>query len=260
MPSFTLLLQTIEETGEALQLEATEDWSQGRTLYGGLSAALCLEAARRRFPDLPPLRAGQFTFAGPANGLLRMRPEILRQGRSTAIVGVDMTAAAGLAVRAVLTFGAMRQSALDYVSLPAPETLPPADCPNFAVGESGPTFFRHFEVCRAGGSIPVSGAAVPEFLLWVRHRDAAGVDPLTGLLALADAPPPAALAMFDRFAPISTMTWAVNVVGQPEAADWHLISTRAENIKDGYSSQRMVVWGRSGAPLIAAQQNVAVFI
>jgi hypothetical protein len=51
--------------------------AQGRTTYGGCSAALCLEAAKRLLRDqrhssgaaeLPPLRSAQVAFVGPAGG------------------------------------------------------------------------------------------------------------------------------------------------------------------------------------------------
>ena len=45
----------------------------------------------------------------------------------------------------------------------------------------------------------------------MRHRDAAGVDPYVALIALGDALPPAATAVFEDWAPVSTITWDVHV-------------------------------------------------
>jgi hypothetical protein len=56
------------------------DWLQGRTAYGGLSAALCLQATVRSHADLPPLRSAQFCFIGPATGELDIAAAVLRQG------------------------------------------------------------------------------------------------------------------------------------------------------------------------------------
>ncbi|MEK7264701.1 MAG: acyl-CoA thioesterase domain-containing protein, partial [Pseudomonadota bacterium] len=52
----------------ALKGRVAENWLQGRTIYGGMTAALCLEGALRTFPDLPPLRSAQISFVGPAEG------------------------------------------------------------------------------------------------------------------------------------------------------------------------------------------------
>ena len=84
---------------------------------------------------------------------------------------------------------------------------------------------------------------------------------LTGLLALADAPPPAAMALFKAPAPISTMTWSIEVLDAPTPGDdgWRLIRSEAEQIEGGYSSQSMSIWDEAGAPLLVSRQCVAVF-
>ena len=67
-----------------------DDWLQGRTAFGGLSAALCWEAAQRVGDALPPLRSAQFAFVGPAGGRLRIEPTLLRRGKSAAFYSVDL--------------------------------------------------------------------------------------------------------------------------------------------------------------------------
>jgi hypothetical protein len=70
------------------------------------------------------------------------------------------------------------------------------------------------------------------------------------------------MTLFPTFGPISTMTWALDIVGLPAPHDdgWRLLRSRAETIGDGYSTQEMAVWDGAGMPLIVARQNVAVFI
>ena len=86
MMSFVELLASIVPTDAGFAVDAPPSWSQGRTLYGGISSALCLEAVHRAFPDLPPLRSAQIAFVGPASGNVSMHPTILRRGKSTAFV------------------------------------------------------------------------------------------------------------------------------------------------------------------------------
>ncbi|MBS0410101.1 MAG: thioesterase family protein [Proteobacteria bacterium] len=263
MTTFSALLdQTTRENG-AWVSQVTDDWRQGRTLYGGLSAALCLNAALEAFADLPPLRSAQFAFVGPAAGAVSAAPAILRQGKSATSVSVDLSGEGGLATRALLTFGAARPSAYARASLPAPvaATAPDASGPFFR-NEGRPTFSQHFDVRNAGGARPVTAAEDPDVLVWLRHHDLAARTTLTGLLALADATPPAAMSAFTAPAPISTMTWMVDVVGdcaQVGPDGWLLMSSRAETIADGYSAQGMTLWTQDGRPLVAARQMVAVF-
>ncbi|WP_029915527.1 thioesterase family protein [Caulobacter sp. UNC358MFTsu5.1] len=265
MTSYTDLLaaMTAADTGftAPMKVNVTDDWRQGRTTYGGLSAALCVEAAQRTFADAPPLRSAQFAFVGPAAGELSIQVRPLRQGKSTLFVAVDLVGEQGVATHGVLTFGAARASVVAYGEVPCPTVAPPQACEPFFPGErGGPNFTGQFEVRMAGGARPLSGGA-PEYLLWIRHRDPAART-LSALVALADTPPPPAMTLFPTFGPISTMTWALDIVGLPDAKDdgWRLLRSRAETIADGYSTQEMHLWDAAGTPLIVARQNVAVFI
>ena len=75
MTSFSDLIAAISAEGETT---IPEDWRQGRTTYGGLSAALCVAGALRAVPGLPALRAAQFVFVGPPTGGLRISATVLR--------------------------------------------------------------------------------------------------------------------------------------------------------------------------------------
>jgi len=261
MTEFTELLAAVERTDTGWTSTVTDDWLQGRTLYGGLSAALSLNAAMLAFNGLPPLRSAQVTFIGPATGAVTASPSMLRQGKSAAYVGVDLVGEAGLAARAVFTFGAARQSAFCERRLAAPDAPPPEACEPF-FGLARPTFSHHFDAVSAGRSRPVTGAADPDYLVWLRHKDPAARSGVLGLLALADATPPAAMAMFSAGAPISTMTWMVDILADPDdlgGDGWLLLESRAEMVCEGYSAQPMALWTRDGRPLIAARQCVAVF-
>lgn len=260
MTTYTDLIAAMTATETGLAAHVTDDWRQGRTTYGGLSAALCLEAALKAAPDAPPLRSGQFAFVGPAAGELDIRTQVLRRGKSTLFMGVDLIGEQGLATRAILAFGAARESRLSHRDLPAPATVAPDAAPDFFPSGTGPNFTQQFEFKTAGGT-PIGTPGAPDFLVWIRHKDPAARS-LAALVALADALPPPAITRFPERAPISTMTWSLDVLAQPSAHDdgWRLMKSRADTILEGYSAQDMAIWDRAGAPLIVARQNVAVFI
>ena len=257
---FTALLEGMSFDGSSVNAFITEDWLQGRATFGGLVAALCLEAAYRAFDDLPPLRSAQFSFVGPAGGEIRMTPSMLRRGKSVSFAGVDLVGESGLAARAVLSFGACRPSATVHPGNPAPSVAPPERCPPF-FGDTKPAFAQHFEYRHAGGPRPLTGASDPEFLVWLRHKDVKAGQSLPALVALADAPPVAALTLVKAIAPISTMTWLLDFLMEPpaHASAWHLVRSRAETVRNGYASHAINVWAMSGDPILAGRQNVAVF-
>jgi acyl-CoA thioesterase len=262
MTSFCELMAALTRDGDVFKTVVPDDWLQGRTAYGGLSAALCVEATRRALPGLPPLRSAQFTLIGPSAGPLSIVVSTLRRGKSAVFVNVDLTGEAGLAARAVLSFGAARNSALTYSDLPAPAVAAIADSPPFFPEKSTINFQQHFESRFAGAARPFTSGAAPEYRIWFRHRDPNAWDGIVPLIALADAPPPPAMVMFPRPAPISTMTWSLDMLSDAPATKdgWWLIGSKTETSHQGYSTQAMMVWDSDLRPAIAHRQNVAIFI
>lgn len=239
-----------------------ENWLQGRTFYGGLTAALCLEGALRAFPELPPLRSAQVSFIGPAEGEVSVGAEVLRQGKSVTFVGADLSGEGGLAARAVFAFGAARASMFNRHFTQMPDVPGPDGSGNFfPPGFEGPVFAHNFEVRLAKGGVPMTASPDHDHFLWVRHRDPKATS-IAALLALADMPPPAVMPMFPAPARISSMNWGLNfLTDHPQTEDgWWLLESRAENAAEGYSSQDMFVWSSSGEPVIAGRQSVAIFI
>ncbi len=260
LTGFSQLLDGLEADGDTFSITLASDWLQGRTAYGGLSAALCLAATLRANPSLPPLRSAQFAFIGPATGMLQITPSVLRQGKSAVFVGVDLTGDSGLAVRATLCFGAGRTLPGEYGGLVFPALRPPDRCPDFYTFANRPNFMAHFDGRLAGGGAALSASARPEMLVWLRHRDA-GVDDLVRLIALADALPPAAFAAFDAAVPISTMTWSIDMLdaNPVSTSGWWLVQGIAETIEQGYSAQATVIWSGDGRPVLCARQTIAIF-
>lgn len=258
----TEMLAGIQPTGNGLGVSVPADWLQGRAIYGGLSAALCLTAAQKTFDGLPPLRSAVVSFIGPAGGDVELAATKLRQGKSTAFINVDLMGDGKLAVRANFCFGARRPSQFAKRWLPAPEVPAVDDCGPFFPEGAAPNFAGHFNSRRASGHSPVSGADKGDLCAWIQHKDADAHESTEGLVALADAMPPAAMSLFTEPAPISTMTWMFDVVTHPVATrgGWWLSRSVADTAYEGYSAQKMAVWNTDGQPVIIGQQNVAVFI
>lgn len=237
-----------------------DDWRQGRTLYGGIQAALAVSAAERAHPDLPPLRSAQIAYVGPSTGAVEIAPTLIRAGKSSAFIAANVRAEAGPAAQALFCFGAARASAHSFSQLPMPAAPSPDACESFFHPPVAPTFSQHFDGRLAGGAKVVTGATRPELLLWLRHRDDHAPDGAASLLALGDAPPPAAMTMFTDRAPISTMTWSVDVlVDSFDGGSWYLLQVLGDTVADGYSSQTMTMWDAAGRPVMAARQTVAIY-
>ncbi len=264
MSSLAEVVAALAPEGESFVIEAPEDWAQGRTLYGGMTAALAYEALKRTHGELPPLRSAQFTFVGPASGRLRFTSPLLRRGRSSAIFASECVNDDGTVARAVFVFGGARESKVAHDYLTAPEVARPETLKPFRKEGEGarPGFWNNFETRLAsGGRLLEIDAPRPEFAVWTRFLNAGAADPNTALLALADCLPPAAMVHFPQPGPISTMTWTVDVMAPPERLDaWHLLWASSEQAGEGYSMQAMTLWDDAGKPLAVGRQAVAIFV
>jgi acyl-CoA thioesterase len=255
------VLASLVQEGEDYLIEAPEAWSQGRTLYGGMTAALSYSAVRRACGDLPPLRTAQFSFIGPATGQLRFRPVLLRRGRSAGIAAADCRNEDGITARAMFVFGEARASEVAHDFTPRLDVPPPEQCEPFhRTSKPLQGFLARFEFRFAAGARLFEREKRPEFAVWTRFRDGATADPVASLFALADALPCAAMANFPRPAPLSTMTWSVDIHRPPTAQDdWRLLWSSSEDAAEGYSIQNMRVYDRAGEPLASGRQLVAIF-
>ncbi len=186
---YTDLLTSIAfNADQSSRVTVPEDWMQGRTTYGGLTAALCLKAALPLAGDRP-LRSAQVAFVGPASGELVSVPTILREGKNTAFISVRMHGPDGVVAECIFAFGTARDSSLDFSNMAAPSVTLPDETPQFFPDATRrPAFSHHFNVRLAKGGRPISGAPDGEIVLWLRHRDEkAPMDAVT-LLSIADSP------------------------------------------------------------------------
>ena len=231
-----------------------DSWLQGRTCYGGVSAALALHVAKQVAPDLPPLRSAQVAFVGPLSGTVTIHARLLRRGRNAAFVHAAIESEAGLGLTATFVFMRQGESAIDHAQAPrAPVAAPGPDTP-VSHGVPAVAFTQNFAFVDHGD---MAGPA--EWLRWVRLEDRDGLDPEIALIAIGDCLPPAALKLAGAQVPISSMTWQIDLLAPVKANDWWLLQAATDHAKDGGSSQRMAIWTTDGTPIAHQMQSVALF-
>jgi acyl-CoA thioesterase len=245
----------LERTENGWRGHVPDGWLQGRTAYGGLSAALALHAAMASDADLPPLRSALVAFIGPLSGAITIRASRLRRGRNAAFVQADVASDAGLGLRATFVFMGAVPSELDIHSGTAPAAALPGPDDKVMRGHPAIAFSQNFEL------IDRHDAERREWLRWVRLKDRDGLHPMVELMAVADCLPPVALKMLGRPAPVSSMTWQLNLLGGAPATDdgWWLLQAISDHARAGNSSQRMGIWSADGTPVADQMQSVAVF-
>ena len=249
-----MTLPFVKASGDGYEADIGDHWLQGRTAFGGASAAIALTAIKHAHPDLPPLRSMQAAFVGPVSGAVRATPQMLRQGKNSAFVGCDVRTDGGIGLRTLFLFMASRPSAIAFASPAPPPHVPPDDKPvdssNLPQG-----FLTNFDLAHAGRTDA-------GFVRWARLKDREGLDRETELVVIADALPPAAMALAKEWGPISTTTWQVNLVtDQVTTRDgWWLLAADTLHAGNGSSSQSMTIWNRDGQAVATATQSVALFV
>ena len=123
-PLSTLLAGFKPSAHHLLAGEISEQWMQGQTTFGGLSAALCLTGARQLIREAEtqlPLRSAQIMFLGAAGGAVTIDGEVLRRGKSSAFVRSEVSSFGRVATSSTFAFCKSRPSQVDtsYICPPA---------------------------------------------------------------------------------------------------------------------------------------------
>jgi len=257
------VLASVLADGEAgsFSAETSEDWGQGRTLFGGVQALLAVRAMRCLVPDAPPLWSLQSTFVAPiAPGRVRLQAQVLRQGRSALQIEARLMDVEQTAMVAVGVFGEARDSTV-RVEPPPSRPVPQEGTELPFIPGVTPNFTQHYAYRWADGGLPFTGSTEPGTRIHLRQRDDGFIDEAQ-LIALADSVPPPALSLLDKPTPASTLSWSLEFVRHlpPQPAEhWWRMDAGIVAARDGYSSQDAHLFGPDGQLVALSRQVVAVF-
>ena len=252
------ILAMREETASGFRTTIPDEWLQGRTAYGGLSAALAYEGAKAADVDLPPLRSAQVSFIGPLSGEVEISARLMRRGRNAAFVAAEVSGEKGVGTSAMFVFMSEIDSHVSHSEGGPPQVAPPQPlAEGTAPLGSAPGFIRNFDMT-GFESFEAQGAA--DVVRWFRLKDRRGIDPMTELVLIGDGLPPAAMTLMRERVNISSLTWLYNVLAPPETSDgWWLLRAESDHAEHGASSQDMSVWNADGDLVARGMQSVALF-
>ena len=251
---------TPEEIG--FRVDIPPHWKQGRTAYGGLTAALMLAGAQKQIEGLPPLRSALINFVGPVTDSPLFTAELQRKGRNVTSVSAAAHIGDQAVGRAEFLFGTTRSSDIN-IDFPAPDAIAPEAAEAFtpeAARAMVPQFFHNFDTRLIAGARPMMGEE-GYIRTWSRHKDPAARSGVAALLCLADVLPPAAMPLLRKFAPVSSMSWIFNLLQddpQTEEGWWH-VESNLTAARGGYSSQVMRIWNTDGELVVEGMQSIAIF-
>ena len=258
--NLTELLHAARIDGARATFDVGDDWLQGRSVFGGLQAAVGWRAMRTLIAADIPLRTLQMTFIAPIEqGEVSASARVLRAGKSATHVEARLHAGDETQAVMLCVFGSARESMVQRrPAAPAPVEkrvrIP------FIAGVT-PRFMQQFDVDLIAGAGPFSGKPVEKTAFDLSLHDP-GPPTEAHLLVIADFVPPVALSWMPKPVPGSSLTWMFEVL-EPDFARQPLAGWRVESAlvgaRDGYTSQTTTVFAPDGTPVALSRQSMVVF-
>ncbi len=240
-----------------------ENWSQGRSAFGGLAAAFAVTAMRKQLPLARTIRSLMVSFIAPVPaGTVKLDATVLRQGKNVTQCSASLLADGQVALQAMAAFGNSREA---Y----RPPTHSKIELPNRSQGirfdehtERLPRFLHYFDGCWIDGGMPFSGNYQPCLKMWVRHKQDLTNFPVEKIITIADIPPPVLLSHFEKPpVPASSLSWSLEFVEAPEsiAGEWFYLEFNVDAAADGYTQQSGRVFDETGRLVALTRQCMVYF-
>ena len=268
------LLQQRQVQGRTLRFPVTADWQQGRTVFGGLMAALAVQAMRDiagpQWPTDVALRALQTNFIGPmTEGVGEIEVHTLREGKNVRQVQATLRQNGETAAVFIGVFAGPRDSTLPELNPAMPAIdVQPDDVPALPyLPGLTPAFTQHIDFRLAQGALPFTGGSGWDTKIYMRLH-AGEIDPQTAHLdevlavIFADAAPTPALGRLTKPGPASSVSWALEL--RPLAPGlagrgWWRVDKEAIAVRDGYVNERSALWAPDGTLAAYGYQVVTVY-
>jgi acyl-CoA thioesterase len=260
-----LALAKTQKTSPNLVLTIPSSWSQGRTVYGGLSAGLLYAAAREYVPLERVMRSNSTNFVGPliANQPFTITVEILREGKNVSQLMVRAIQDNKICVVSQICFGNNRESA---ISVPNKETHNIASPINEVITFSGadikPEFLKHIDLSIQEGGFPFSSQNTSHYCGWMRFKKAPATFTDAHLISIIDAWPPTLIQMLSAPAPESSVSWSLEFIYPHRSIsgnDWLAYKVHTRQAGHGYGHTEANIWDKDGQLIAISRQTVAIF-
>ena len=263
------LLNSVKQQAKAqygnIILSIDNEWTQGRTLYGGISASLVYQAMREAVDTEKVMRSLSTNFIGPieADNEFNIIVEVLREGKNVTQVVGRLLQGNKVAVMCQASFGIARQSTV-LVPHNLQHKMDYPQNPDYTpqIPKVTPEFLRHFDLAKAKGGLPFTGEKDSEVHGWMRFKKQPSNFSDAHLIALIDIWPPTVLQLLHLPAMASTMSWNLEFIHPHQkvsGSDWFAYQAQTRQAADGYAHTEANIWDKHGTLAAISRQVVAVF-
>ena len=248
-----------------MSMQVPVGWSQGRTVYGGLTAALLYKAMRK---DVDAERKPRYLNCSFISPLLAAEPfqievQLLRSGRSATQLMGQIKQNDKVCVVAQVCYGQSRDSKIQIehdaghsMPLPKKATFMPQ------IPKVVPKFLRHYELKIEAGRVPFSGGKKDYMHGWMRFKKTPEHMSEGHVVSLIDAWPSPILQQLRWPAPASTMNWNIEFIHPYDTIEpdhWLAYQSVTRQAADGYCHMESNIWNQQRQLIAISRQVVAVF-
>lgn len=259
------IFSAFDQKQDVYYLVVPNAWAQGRTVFGGMSAALAYQAAENLIEDEREVRAFHCNFIGPleTDSELQVSAEILRTGKNVTQIVAKVEQKGRVGVMVQVCFGVSRDSKLKQTAADSHDMTVPKKAKFIPkIPKVVPNFIQHFDLSLDKGDFSFRKNSEAILHGWSRLKKAPEKMRMAYLIAIMDAWPPTMFQMLRLPAPASTMSWDLEFVNpkvdiSPDA--WIASHTDARHIKDGYGHEEANFWDEKGELFAISRQVVTVF-
>lgn len=258
------LLDSIVIDGDNATATIAADWGQGRSIYGGVGAALGMKAMRSIVEAGRSPRSLLVSYIGPMSpGEVTITLELLREGRSASQAEARILQDGKICCTIQCCFGGDRESAVTIDAPARPDVAAPDSITPFPfIPGLTPEFTKMVDYRQTAGQFPFSNSKKDQLQGWVQFKDSADAPVEEMIVALGDAWPPTALQRVPKPAAASTLTWSLNfapAAAHSPNAGWYFFDSTLEAAGNGYSQHRAMLWNPAGEVIATSHQSVAIF-
>jgi acyl-CoA thioesterase len=239
------------------------NWGQGRTIYGGMSAAILCAVAHRGVASDRVLKQLDVTFLRPmlADTEYDVVLETLADGKTLTVQEVRLIQEDKVRVKATANFLKPLTSEVYVDTFIAPQMADRAQGFHFNT-DLLPAFVQHFDNYATTKGIPFSGTQTDQLGGWMRYQTPPTMLTPALLVGLIDAWPPTAAPNYQGFKPLSTIGWSIhfaNPLTDTDPAEHLGYLAKVNHAADGLSSSKAQIWNQQGQLLATSYQTNIIY-
>ena len=240
-----------------------EQWSQGRSAFGGISAAFAITAMKKLVPVGTPLRSLSVSFIAPIlPGSVSVKTTIIRKGKNVTQIESSVLCNDNICLRAMAAFGNPRKT-YEVKSDKNFKPKPRGSGVNFEdYASKTPRFLQFFEGEWVNNVLPFAGKLSRNIEMWVRHNIDLSQFQEEKLITICDIPPPVILSHFKKPpVPSSSLTWSLDFVIPPFEilSDWFFLEFFVDAAANGYTQQSGNIYDEEGRLCALSRQCMVYF-